>query len=146
MVALYFAYGSNLDPHQMTRRCPDSTLLTPSHLSEHELRFVGFSRTWQGGVATVHPARGKSVPGIIYRLTPQDFVLLDEHESGYQREIIQVPDGTGNLTAVQTYLHLAPHERREPSPAYAAVIAHAYGRLGVDLSLLKEALLASAEG
>ena len=146
MVPFYFAYGSNLDPHQMARRCPESELLSHSHLDDHELRFVGYSRVWRGGVATVHPAPGKNVPGLIYRLSPRDFERLDKHESGYERRILHVPDEAGTLTPVQTYLHLEPDQRRGPSSAYAAVIAHAYGRMGVELELLKEALLASAEG
>ena len=146
VVPLYFAYGSNLDTHQMRRRCPDSVPIHPSRLDNHELRFVGFSNSWQGGVATVHPAPGKTVPGVIYRLSPTDFERLDEHEGGYERTLIRVPTDNGALTEVQTYLHLEPDALRSPSPAYAAVIAHAYGRLGVDLELLKAALLLSAEG
>ena len=146
MVPFYFAYGSNLDLNQMSHRCPDSELVSPSRLDGHELRFVGYSNTWRGGVATIHPAPGKTVPGLIYRMTPTDFDRLDEHESGYERRIIHVPDEAGMLTPAQTYLHLQPEERCVPSSTYAAVIAHAYGRMGVDLDLLKEALLASAEG
>lgn len=130
----------------MRRRCPESELLTPSRLSDHELLFVGFSRMWQGGVATVHPSLGKTVHGLIYRMTPTDFQRLDKHEGGYQRRIVHIPDGDGELMPAQTYLHLTPDERRGPSAAYAAIIAHAYGRMGVDLGLLKDALLASAEG
>ena len=146
VVPFYFAYGSNLDLHQMRRRCPDSTPLNASRLDAHELRFVGFSNSWRGGVATVHPARGKIVHGIIYRLSPTDFERLDRHESGYKREIVKVAGEHGALTDVQTYLHLQPDALRSPSAAYAAVIAHAYGRLGVDLELLRAAMLASAEG
>ena len=141
MVELYFAYGSNLDPDQMKRRCPDSTLLVPTRLDGHELRFVGFSKTWQGGVATVHPADGKTVPGLIYRMTPSDFDRLDVHEGGYRRQIIRVPyDLTGDFVDAQTYIHLDPNARHAPSPVYASIIAHAYGRLGVDLAQIKAAL------
>jgi len=112
----------------------------PSQLAEHELRFVGYSQTWGGGVATVHPHPQKTVPGLIYRLSPGDFERLDVHESGYKREIIQVPDQDGRPISVQTYLHLQPEQHCAPSPPYAAIIAHAYGQMGIDFAELNEAL------
>ena len=130
----------------MVRRCPDSTFITTSVLSDHALRFVGYSKVWQGGVATIHPTEGQRVYGAIYRLSPNDFRLLDRHEGGYRRITIGVEDRCGEPVDAQTYLHLEPEALCAPSPAYAAIIAHAHGRMGIGLGVLKQALLASAEG
>ena len=42
---LYFAYGSNLDPTQMRRRCPTSAPAGPATLDGWRLAFGGHSRT-----------------------------------------------------------------------------------------------------
>jgi hypothetical protein len=40
----YFAYGSNLDPAQMARRCPGATLVGPAQLANHRARLCGGQR------------------------------------------------------------------------------------------------------
>ena len=79
---VYFAYGSNLEPDQMRARCPGSRVLCRAILPDHVLVFRGFSRDWEGAVATVEPAPGEVVHGVVFEVTPADVESLDRYE-GY---------------------------------------------------------------
>ena len=72
--SLYFAYGSNLWLHQMSKRCPES-------------RFVGTARLYgwrfiinQRGYATIVPSKNDHVWALAYDLTPNDEATLDINE------------------------------------------------------------------
>src|SRR5882762_7493031 len=77
---LYFAYGSNLDPQQMTRRCPGHTVVGMAELRDHRLTFPLTSHDWGGGVASVGVAHGSSVWGMVHTLSDDDVKALDHYE------------------------------------------------------------------
>lgn len=76
----YFAYGSNLDPQQMSRRCPGATVVGLAELRDHRLTFPLTSHDWGGGVASVGVAHGESVWGAVYELTDGHLAALDRYE------------------------------------------------------------------
>lgn len=77
----YFAYGSNLDPGQMKRRCPGHCELGRARLVEWKLFFRGRSERWDGGaVATIESFPGAMVWGALFRLTDEDYRRLDTYE------------------------------------------------------------------
>jgi gamma-glutamylcyclotransferase (GGCT)/AIG2-like uncharacterized protein YtfP len=76
----YFAYGSNLDPQQMSRRCPGATVVGLGELRDHRLTFPLTSHDWGGGVASIGVAHGESVWGAVYELTDEDLAALDRYE------------------------------------------------------------------
>lgn len=80
---LYFAYGSNLDPEQMARRCPGHVVVGLAELRDHRLTFPLTSHSWGGGVASVGVAHGDSVWGVVYELSADAVAALDEYE-GYK--------------------------------------------------------------
>ena len=80
---LYFAYGSNLDPEQMTQRCPGHAVVGLAELRDHKLTFPLTSHDWGGGVASVGVAHGGSVWGVVYELSEADVASLDQYE-GYK--------------------------------------------------------------
>lgn len=49
----YFAYGSNLDWHQMKKRCPYARFRCVAKLPNHRLAFTRKSRTRGCGVSDV---------------------------------------------------------------------------------------------
>ena len=61
----YFAYASNLNQKQMQERCPDSKPLFIATLHHYRLVFLGWSRQWRGGYASIRPFRGGKVLGAI---------------------------------------------------------------------------------
>jgi len=79
-VTRYFAYGSNMDPLQMEKRCPGAVVLGPARLDEHRLTFVWDSPGWGGGVATVEPAAEDHVWGVLWKLTDEHVRALDNYE------------------------------------------------------------------
>ena len=88
---LYFAYGSNLNPEQMQRRCPGHSVVGLAALRDHRLAFPITSHDWGGGVASVAPSHGPCVWGFVYDLPEADLASLDRYE-GYRG-----PDDQHNL-------------------------------------------------
>ncbi len=80
---LYFAYGSNLNHEQMLDRCPGYRAVGMAELRDYRLVFPLHSHTWEGGVASVQPAHGESVWGMVFELTDSDLEALDRYE-GYR--------------------------------------------------------------
>ncbi|KXH65240.1 AIG2 family protein [Colletotrichum nymphaeae SA-01] len=106
---LYFAYGSNLSPTQMSLRCPASTPLGLAHLPDHT--FIINARRYanvvpNGPVNPAHsaaaatttdpvsgPASAPGVYGVLYALPPQDEATLDRCEGvpyAYQKQDLAV--------------------------------------------------------
>ena len=137
MSVLYFAYGSNLDPEQMRRRCPSTEAVGPARLPEHRLFFAGASRNWNGGgTATLEPDPTVHVPGFLYRISGDDLADLDRYEGSYRRERLAVHVPRGDESLAWVYIRKNDTPIRAPSRRYLAVMAHAYGRLGYDLDEL----------
>jgi len=77
---LYFAYGSNLEPEQMRRRCPGHHVVGLAELRDFRLTFPLTSHDWGGGVASVSVAHGDAVWGVVFELTEEDLASLDRYE------------------------------------------------------------------
>jgi len=69
---LYFAYGANMNPASMARRCPAATNPRPFVLQNWQLKFYTH--------ATVEPSPGDSVWGILWDITPDCERSLDSFE------------------------------------------------------------------
>ncbi len=117
----YFAYGSNMVEAQMTRRCPTARILGRAILRHY--RFSIF----RSGFATVVPARGGSVHGLLWRLSPRDERVLDayeEIEKGiYHRAVLPV-EAEGQVIPALIYLARDRMPGRAPA-AYLRPIAEA---------------------
>lgn len=134
----YFAYGSNLNPLQMERRCPGSFIQGPGTLEGHRLAFAGWSRGWDGPVATL-VSSGESCQGLVYSITEEDLALLDQFEaypSVYQRERHDVLMEDGSVLRCWVYFHTGTEAMARPSPQYLGVIEKAYRDYDFDLSVL----------
>lgn len=90
---LYFSYGANMATEAMATRCPEARLLGPALLDGHA--FLINARHF----ATITPAAGKLVHGVLWLLTAADRHALDEYEGIaiglYRRHTVRVetPDG-----------------------------------------------------
>ncbi|MGV1793567.1 gamma-glutamylcyclotransferase family protein [Rhizobium sp. A37_96] len=82
---LYFAYGSNMDPQQMSERCPSAEVVGIGYLPDHCLCFPRLSKNRGCGVSSVEPSPGRATWGVVYRLTKEDLASLDKSE-GYKSE------------------------------------------------------------
>jgi gamma-glutamylcyclotransferase len=139
----YFAYGSNLNRRQMHDRCPEATVMARAVLHDHLLIFGGFSRRWNGPVASITRAEGSAVPGLLYRIGKRDAKRLDLYEGcphAYRRIVRPVWDARGRQR--RALLYVQPAEDFEPlAPArkYFRVLERAYARLGFDMDSLIQA-------
>jgi gamma-glutamylcyclotransferase (GGCT)/AIG2-like uncharacterized protein YtfP len=75
-----FAYGSNMDWEQMSRRCPTAKPISIAQLPGYRLNFPRKSQRRGCGVASVVPAAGSSVWGVIYKISDADLRELDRSE------------------------------------------------------------------
>jgi len=131
---LYFAYGSNLDPAQMRRRCPTSAPAGPATLDGWRLAFGGRSRTWGSPVATLVRASNHQVAGLLYKLSPVEIAVLDRYEGhpfAYRRRPLVVVDEAGHRRRAHVYV-LPVSEEAPPAPGYLGVLWQAYRHLGFD--------------
>jgi gamma-glutamylcyclotransferase (GGCT)/AIG2-like uncharacterized protein YtfP len=118
----YFAYGANLNQKQMKERCPDSKPLFTAVLPNYKLVFVGWSRQWRGGVASIKSFRGERVRGAIYEVTETCLQRLDRYESDYNRLKVTVVGEDDEPIEAITYIKTGRLEDAAPSKEYLAII------------------------
>jgi gamma-glutamylcyclotransferase (GGCT)/AIG2-like uncharacterized protein YtfP len=130
----YFAYGSNMDPRQMVRRCPGAVPLGKARLADHRLTFTYDSAMWGGGVGHVEHAPGAETWGVLWDLTDEHVAALDDYEgidAGiYRRETVTVEhDGD----AVEALIYVSNDGRfKRPSPKYIRALVHGARAHGID--------------
>src|SRR4029450_12537193 len=82
-MGLYAAYGSNMDPEQMLRRCPSSPHTGTGWISGWRLTFGAEEYGWDGALATLVPDQDLPDPGVfvaLYDVTEADERTLDAWE------------------------------------------------------------------
>src|SRR5580658_9659423 len=77
-VALYAAYGSNMDPEQMLLRCPHSPQRSTGWLEGWRLTFGGEDIGWDGAMATLVEDAAQRVFVVLYELSQLDEQSLDQ--------------------------------------------------------------------
>ena len=107
-MGLYAAYGSNMDPAQMVRRCPSSPFLGTGWIRGWRLTFGAEEYGWEGALATLVPdgAPEQLHPGVfvaLYDLTEADEAALDAWEGAdsglYRRVHLRVHTLAGDQVA-----------------------------------------------
>lgn len=140
---LYFAYGSNINLHQMERRCPDATVVEPVVLEGYELLFRGNGSGY--GVATITPKEGSQVHGLLWRITPRDELALDFYEGYpqlYEKQPVNVTIQSGAEITVMAYVMTQEKERlpTEPTVGYYEGIREGFVQNGLPVKALEKAL------
>jgi gamma-glutamylcyclotransferase (GGCT)/AIG2-like uncharacterized protein YtfP len=115
---LYFAYGSNMSRGPMARRCPTAREIGRAVLRDYRFAIMA------NGYATVVPALGQDVHGLVWKIGPRDLAALDAYEdvSGglYRRAMLPVVQD-GATVKVLVYLGNETREGR-PRPDYMAEV------------------------
>ena len=125
----YFAYASNLNQNQMRERCADSQPRFVATLPNYKLVFVGWSRQWRGGTASIRHFRGEKVLGAIYEISEQCLRRLDRHEGypdNYNHLKVTVFNEDGEPVEAITYIKVGQAEETKPSAEYLSVIQQGY--------------------
>ena len=126
-MALYAAYGSNMDPAHMLARCPSSPVAGTGWLPGWRLTFGGEDLSWDGALATVVEDPDSSVFVVLYDMAESDERTLDSWEGAglglYSKIRLRVHTLEGDVLA---WLYaLQAFEGGLPSARYLGVIADA---------------------
>jgi gamma-glutamylcyclotransferase (GGCT)/AIG2-like uncharacterized protein YtfP len=130
----YFAYGSNMDLRQMASRCPGAERVGIAVVPDYGVLINA------QGVATVIPAKGKSVFGLLWRLSDKNVEALDAYEGvaagHYRRDYVTV-DADG--VQIEALVYVATNVTRgKPRPGYMEGVLRAARDVGLPEVYLAE--------
>jgi len=114
----YFAYGSNMNRALMGRHCPHATALGKAVLAGWRFMIT------TDGYASIAPAPGHDVHGVMWRLTPRDLAGLNVYESvdsGLYRSRILAVRAEGRRMAAMVYIARSRPPGR-PKPGYLDLV------------------------
>ncbi len=98
----YFAYGSNMNQSQMSKRCPGAVCLGTAMLSGYKFTIN------ERGVATVVPGQSSHVYGVLWRINDADEDTLDDYEGvpwrTYSKKTVLVERDTGATQKALIYV------------------------------------------
>jgi len=120
-VTRYFAYGSNMSMAMMKRRCPSAVAIDTARLDGWRFFIMA------AGFASIAPANGSVVHGVLWWLAPRDLAALNAYEGVdgglYIRRTLPVRY-QGRHEPALVYVGTSPLPGR-PRPAYQWGVAAA---------------------
>jgi gamma-glutamylcyclotransferase (GGCT)/AIG2-like uncharacterized protein YtfP len=126
-VALYAAYGSNMDPAQMAERCPHSPRRGSGWLEGWRLAFGGEDIGWEGAMATVVEEASARVFVVLYELSDADEASLDRWDGAsidyYRKAKVRISTTDGDVLAWLYVLNA--YEGGLPAARYLGIMAEA---------------------
>jgi gamma-glutamylcyclotransferase (GGCT)/AIG2-like uncharacterized protein YtfP len=131
-MALYAAYGSNMDPAQMKQRCPRSPVAGTGWLDGWRLTFGAEDLGWEGALTTLVESPGDHVYVSLYDVPREDEKLLDAWEGAdtglYRKVKVRILTMDGDVLA-WIYV-LDGFEGGLPSARYLGVLADSAEKAG----------------
>lgn len=139
-MAVYAAYGSNMDPAQMALRAPHSPLRGVGWLSGWRLTFGGEDRGWEGPLATLVEDPLCQVFVALYDVIDADEKRMDRWEAAdlalFRKLRVRVATLDGEVLA---WLYvLDDYEGGLPSARYLGMIADAAEAAGAPDDYVQE--------
>jgi len=123
---LQFAYGSNLDFNQTRARCRSARFVSKALLPDYRLCFPRYGLARRCGVASIEPAEGDHVWGVVYEIPDDEVSNMDKAEdfnrdrpydqnSYYRVEIEVLPNGDP-ATPITVFTYIAVPQPKPPLP------------------------------
>ena len=141
---LFAAYGIGVNRAEMAKRCPTAKLLGASILRNHRLTFRG---SHAAAVANIEPAKGHSVPVLVWNITPADEAALDLYEGFphlFEKQQLRIRlDGT--LVNCMVYVMRGDRTFGKPSAFYYSALLEGYKAAGFDTEILRNAVQNDSE-
>jgi len=134
---LYFAYGCNTNPVEMSRRCPGSRSLGSAVLLNHQLVFSQH--------CDVRPRWGGQVYGVLWQITRSNLAALDALEGRpwyYDRDWVVVATPDHRAHRALCYRMVEDHAPARPSGSYLDCVTEGYRSHDIDRAQLWQALRA----
>ena len=135
----YAAYGVALNRAEMAKRCPTAKIIGTSILRNYRLMFRG---SHAAAVANIEPAKGCSVPVLIWEITQADETALDLHE-GYphlfEKQQLRIRLD-GKLVNCMAYVMRGDRPLGKPSAFYYSAVLEGYKTAGFDTEILRNAV------
>ena len=129
----YFAYGSNLNHHQMKNiRCFRSRYLKAFYLKDYKLIFCHPNKLNKFGYANIIKKRGSKVPGAIWEITKKHEEILDRYEGFpdiYQKEYFYLNEKKIMFYIMNKYIF------KDPPKSYIDTINKGYEDCNIDLRI-----------
>ena len=130
---LYFAYGSNLNHHQMKNiRCFGSRYLKAFFLKDYKMIFSHPNKLNKFGYANMIKRKGSKVAGAIWEITKAHEKILDNYEQFpniYQKEHFYLEEKKIMFYIMQKYFV------KNPPNSYIDTINNGYEDCNVDLKI-----------
>ena len=127
----YFAYGSNLNHHQMKNiRCIGSKYLKAFFLKDYKLSFCHPNKLNKFGYANVIKQKGSNVTGAIWEITKEHEEILDVYEgfpNTYQKEYFYLSGKKIMFYIMNKYIF------KDPPKSYIDTINKGYKDCNIDL-------------
>lgn len=131
----YFAIGSMMNPTSLRGRRLVPLESFPAELLDFELIFFG-----SGGMAAAQDSPGKSLHGVLHRMSEKHMAVLDNLERGYHRQTAQARDYSGRLQDCTVYVKNEELQATvsagnvPPSERYLDILCEGAAHFGVDAS------------
>jgi len=130
---LYFAYGSNLNHHQMKNiRCIGSKYLKSFFLKDYKLIFCHPNKLNKFGYANVVKKKGSKVAGAIWEITINHEKILDNYEQFpniYQKEHFYLEEKKTMFYIMNKYFI------KNPPNSYVETINKGYEDCNIELRI-----------
>jgi len=128
---LYFAYGSNLNHHQMKNiRCVGSKYLKTIFLKDYKLSFCHSNKLNMYGYANIVKNKGSKVPGAIWEITKEHEKILDRYEefpNSYQKKYFYL-NGKKIMFYIMNKCFI-----KKPPKSYINTIKEGYKNCNIDI-------------
>ncbi len=122
----YFAYGSNMDPEEMRRACPESQFVTIGRLAGYRFDFTRHSERRDGGVADILEKPDSEVWGVVYEVSETEMEALDRKEGvavgAYNRKQVEILTIDDETIPVLTYSVVPKDGPFAPTSKYMGLI------------------------
>ena len=130
---LYFAYGSNLNHHQMKNiRCFGSRYLKPFYLKDYKLIFCHPNKLNKFGYGNIIKKRESQVVGAIWEITKEHEKILDDYEQFpniYKKEYFYLSGKKVMFYTMDKYFI------KDPPKSYIDTINKGYEDCNIDLRI-----------
>lgn len=113
----YFAYGSNMETAQMTRRVPHARALGRGRLDDFAFACNKVGRDGSAK-ANVQRSPGDVVWGVVFEISGDELAQLDRFEGGYRRQAAAVVRDDGRRVTCEVYVSDRTDPRLRPTVAY----------------------------